>query len=226
MQRAWVQSLVRELDPECHHWDPAWKWKWSHSVVSDTFQPHVLWPTRLLHPWDFPGKNTGVACHFLLQEIFLTQRLNLGLPHCRQTLYCLSHQEGPRPSIAKYINVESRKVGGTYAEDSQYIRCHDSPTQNHSLMLWSSRKEGLRHGAEPRGGGWTRWSLKDPHWKHHQPLCHIKGRKDGGTEKSPAPPPGGQPPLSPSLSTVSALPSENMPYFISWKQHPRQSVSV
>ena len=31
----------------------------------------------------FPGKNTRVGCHFLLQEIFLTQALNLGLPHCR-----------------------------------------------------------------------------------------------------------------------------------------------
>ena len=36
-------------------------------------------PARLLHPWDSPGKNTGVGCHFLLQEIFLTQKLNLCL---------------------------------------------------------------------------------------------------------------------------------------------------
>ena len=43
-------------------------------------------PTRLLHPCDFPGKNTGVGCHFLLQEIFPFQGLNPGLPHCRQTL--------------------------------------------------------------------------------------------------------------------------------------------
>ena len=48
--------------------------------------------TRCLSQWDFPGKNTRVGCHFLLQEIFLTQGLNPGLPHCRQTLYCLSHQ--------------------------------------------------------------------------------------------------------------------------------------
>ena len=32
------------------------KWKWSHSVVSDSLRPHGLQPTRLLHPWDFPGK--------------------------------------------------------------------------------------------------------------------------------------------------------------------------
>ena len=62
--------------------------------MSDSLQPHELGPTRLLHPWDFPGKDTGVGCHFLLQEIFLTQGLNLGLPHCRQTLYHLSQLGG------------------------------------------------------------------------------------------------------------------------------------
>ena len=37
------------------------KWKWSRSVVSDSVRPHGLQPTRLLHPWDFPGKSTGVG---------------------------------------------------------------------------------------------------------------------------------------------------------------------
>ena len=40
--------------------------KWSRSVVSDSWRPHGLQPTRLLHPWDFPGKSTGVGCHCLL----------------------------------------------------------------------------------------------------------------------------------------------------------------
>ena len=53
---------------------------------------HGLQPKRLLCLWDFPGKNTRVGCHLLLQEIFPTQGLNLGLPQCRQTLYRLSHQ--------------------------------------------------------------------------------------------------------------------------------------
>ena len=39
----------------------------SHSVVSDSSRPHGLQPTRLLCPWDFSGKSTGVGCHFLLQ---------------------------------------------------------------------------------------------------------------------------------------------------------------
>ena len=42
------------------------KWKWSHSVVSDSSRPHGLQPTRLLCPWDFPGRSTGVGCHCLL----------------------------------------------------------------------------------------------------------------------------------------------------------------
>ena len=37
------------------------KWKWSHSVVSDSSWPHGLRPTRLLCPWYFPGKSAGVA---------------------------------------------------------------------------------------------------------------------------------------------------------------------
>ena len=45
-------------------------------------------------PSEPPGKlkNTGVGCHVLLQGIFLTQGSNPGLPHCRQNLYCMSHQ--------------------------------------------------------------------------------------------------------------------------------------
>ena len=43
------------------------KWKWSCSFVSNSLQPNGLQPTRLLRPWDSPGKNPGVGCHFLLQ---------------------------------------------------------------------------------------------------------------------------------------------------------------
>ena len=38
----------------------------------DSWPPFGLWPTKLLCPWDSPGKNTGVGCHFLLQGIFPT----------------------------------------------------------------------------------------------------------------------------------------------------------
>ena len=48
------------------------KWKWSHSVVSDSPWTHGLQPTRLLHPGNFLNKSTGVGGHSLLQGIFLT----------------------------------------------------------------------------------------------------------------------------------------------------------
>ena len=67
----------------------------SHSVVSNSLQPRGVKPTRLLCPWDSPGKNIGAGCHALLQGIFPTQQSNPGLPHCRQILYRLSHQESP-----------------------------------------------------------------------------------------------------------------------------------
>ena len=44
------------------------KWKWSRSVVSDSMRPHRQQPTKLLCPWDFPGKSTGVGCHCLLHR--------------------------------------------------------------------------------------------------------------------------------------------------------------
>jgi len=47
------------------------KWKWSHSVMSNSLRPHELQPTRLLRPWDFPGKSTGVGCHCLLLAIIM-----------------------------------------------------------------------------------------------------------------------------------------------------------
>ena len=58
--------------------------------------PHELYslPGTSVHG-DCPGKNTGVDCLALLQRIFPTQRLNPGLPYCKQILYYLSHQGSP-----------------------------------------------------------------------------------------------------------------------------------
>ena len=57
---------------------------------------------RLLCLWDFPGKNTGVGCHSLLQGIFSTHGSNPSLLHHRQILYHLTTREALlRPSAAK-----------------------------------------------------------------------------------------------------------------------------
>ena len=58
-------------------------------------QPHWLYPTRLLCPWDSPGRNTGVGSHSHLQGIFPAQGSNPGILLCRQILYHLSHHRSP-----------------------------------------------------------------------------------------------------------------------------------
>ena len=69
------------------------KWKWSRSVISNSLWPHGLQPTRLLHPWDFPGKSTGVGCHCLLWILYI---------------------ENPKESIRKLLELisEFSKVAG------------------------------------------------------------------------------------------------------------------
>ena len=86
-------------------------WKLLHfltefSITSaDSLQLYALQPVWLLSSWNSPGKNTGVGCHFLLQGIFLTQGLNLGLPHQRQMLYHLSHREAQY--LYRFINKQN-----------------------------------------------------------------------------------------------------------------------
>ena len=88
-------------------------------------------PSRLLCPWDFPGKNTEVGCHFLLQRIFLTQVSNSDLLHCRQILYHLSHQE------------------------SKLTVVHTTTTMHYCCCLASSMDRGTWHGFTRR---WPRLS--------------------------------------------------------------------
>ena len=78
------------------------KWKWSRSVMSDSSRPHGLQPTRLLCPWDFPGKSTGVGCHHLLHRFSATP-LKLPMPfviEIEQKYYKFVWKH-KRPQIAK-----------------------------------------------------------------------------------------------------------------------------
>jgi len=59
---------------------------------------------KLLSPWDFPGKNTGVGCYFLLQGIFLTQRLNPCILHWQEDSLLLSHQEDLNSNY-QFVNI-------------------------------------------------------------------------------------------------------------------------
>ena len=71
------------------------------SVTSDSLQLHRQQPSRILCPRDFPGKTTGLGCHYLLQGIFLTYGLN---PHILCHLHGQVDSSPPsQPGKPKYI---------------------------------------------------------------------------------------------------------------------------
>ena len=94
--------------------------------MSDSSQPHGLQPTRLLHPWDFPGNSTGVGCHCLLRPT--TARPSFS-----------HHQPLPSGSLLKPLSLLQQR-----ADRSK----NHSPTagtkawlkQNHHPWWWKSRK--------------------------------------------------------------------------------------
>ena len=102
-------------------WQPACKTRlFSHEVVPDPLWPHGLKLTRLLCLWDFPGKNAGMGCHFLLQGISLTQGLNPGLLQWKAESLPLSPGK-PCKMTGYFIN-------GSHEPDmSQLQRAADDP---------------------------------------------------------------------------------------------------
>ena len=70
-------------------------------------RPQGLQLTRILCPWDFPGKNTGVCCHFLLQGIFLTQKLKSWFLHWQADYLPLTHQGNP---VEYYSLIKMNKI--------------------------------------------------------------------------------------------------------------------
>ena len=84
-----------ERPPFGAHFHFPGKWAATLERNRDVLLPDTDCYAQLYCPWDSPAKNTGVGCHFLLQGIFLTQRSNVGLPGCRETLYPLSQQGSP-----------------------------------------------------------------------------------------------------------------------------------
>ena len=80
------QIMVSNFFLAIKYFKVIWVSEWSHSVVSDSLRPHGPWPTRLLCPWNFPGKSTGVGCHFLLQVIYVLLKVMM-LLHTNRVQY-------------------------------------------------------------------------------------------------------------------------------------------
>ena len=65
----WTIVIQTVCEKEIHfYFICCYCYRWVASVMSDSVRPHRLQPNRLLCPWDSPGKNTGMDCHFLLQS--------------------------------------------------------------------------------------------------------------------------------------------------------------
>ena len=105
---------------------------WVTSVMSDSVRPHRRQPTRLPRPWDSPGKNTGMGCHFLFQcmkvksesEVAqscptLSDPMDCGLPgsSIHGIFQARVLEGGPLPSLqflVKYANKKRINQAGCY----------------------------------------------------------------------------------------------------------------
>ena len=93
------------------------------SVMSNSYQLPGLWPTKLHGPWNFPGKNTKVGCHFLLQGIFPTRGSNphvLHLLHWQANSLPLHCLESPKIYVFGSIFALKKKFTNLYPLMHQY----------------------------------------------------------------------------------------------------------
>ena len=103
----------------------------SRSVMS-----YSLWPHGLNSPWDSPGKNTRVGSHSLFQGIFSTQGSNLGLLHCTQILYQLSHQESHNTGVDSLFLLQ--QISPTQELNPGLLHCRQ-------ILHWLSYEGSLPH---------------------------------------------------------------------------------
>ena len=101
-------------------------------------QPHRWQPTRLCRPWDSPGKNPGVGCHFLLQGIFLIWGSNSGLLRYRQILYLLSHR-GSHFDLNKIIYFATIKKKSLLQKDTSLV----AQMVKHLPTMWETQVQSL-----------------------------------------------------------------------------------
>ena len=132
----------------------------SCQVMSNSLWPHGLQPARLLCPWDFPCKNTGMSCHFLLQGIFPTQGSTC--VSCTAGRCLIAEPPGKPQSLWGSQKIQNGEHSGARGEarlcsmhsagDMLHMRGHvrsvlkESPYQRREWALWA----GLKHSPRTR----------------------------------------------------------------------------
>ena len=103
--------------------------------MSDSVRPHRWQPTRLPHPWDSPGKNTGVGCHFLLQCVKVKSESEA----THSCLTCSNPMNCRLPGSSIHGILQARVLGWVAIAFSRAaaIGCHIPP---HYLHLTSGYK--------------------------------------------------------------------------------------
>ena len=89
--------------------------------MSNSVWPHRRQPTRLPHPWDFPGKNTGVGCHFLLQCMKVKSESEVA-------------QSCPTLSNPMDCSLPGSSVHGIF--QARVLEWYNNPLRSHFLIYW------------------------------------------------------------------------------------------
>ena len=135
-----LQARTLEWLPSPSPMHESEKWKWSRSVMSNSSWPLGLQPTRLLPPWDFPGKSTGVGCHCLLQTTAFQSRsvaqscLTLCDPMNRSTPGLPVYHQ--RPEFTQtHVHQVSDAIQSSHPLSSASLPA-PNPSQHQSLFQW------------------------------------------------------------------------------------------
>ena len=155
---------------------------WVAWVTSDSWQRYGLWLTRLLCPWDSPGKNTGMDCHALLQEIFLAQGSNpclLCLLYLQVCSLPLAQMESPEWSYDPVTPLLGTYLEKTIIQKDTFTplfiaalftiaRTWKSPkcpsTKEWIKKMWYTYTTSLVAGEEGNDRGWDGWVAPPNQW--------------------------------------------------------------
>ena len=124
--------------------------------MSESVQPHRQQPTRLRHPWDSPGKNTGVGCHFLLQcmKVKSESQVTQSCPTLSDTMACRNTWSNRQIwpwntewSRAKTNRVLPRKCTG---HSKHPLATTQEKTLHMDITRWSTPKSDWSYSLQPK----------------------------------------------------------------------------